>query len=157
MFNIFKRDQRCLVAPVSGQLISLENVKDEVFASGMMGPGLAIEPVTSTFVAPADGKIILIAETKHAFAMRLKDGVEILVHIGLNTTFLKGKGFKVLVKEGDVVKRGTPIIEADLGYFRDENCVLQTPIIILNDAGKKMNLHLQNKECTVGKTSIIYY
>lgn len=157
MFNLFKKNKMCLVAPVSGKLIDLKQVKDEVFSSGMMGKGIAVEPESSVFVAPADGKIILIAETKHAFALKLKDGLEVLIHIGLDTTLFKGKGFEVLAKEGDVVTKGTPIIKADLEYFNNQNCILQTPIIILNDADKQINFHLENKECVAGKTIIINY
>ena len=96
MFNFLKKNN--LVAPVNGKIIPIEEVPDPVFAQKMMGEGIAIIPKDSSFVAPADGTITLISETKHAFGMTLDNGMELLVHIGLETVNLKGEGFNTLVE-----------------------------------------------------------
>lgn len=116
MFKKFlkKSKQEVLFAHVTGQVIALEDVPDPVFNQKMMGEGIAIKPETGTIVAPIDGKIIQLAETKHAFGIRTDMGQEILVHIGLETVSLNGEGFNVLVSVGDKVKVGDPIVEADL-------------------------------------------
>ena len=133
MFNIFKKEKK-IVAPVSGKLMKLSDVKDEVFASGMMGIGVAIDPVENIFVAPADGKITLIAETKHAFGMQLDNGLEILIHIGLDTVNLNGEGFQVHVKENESVKRGQLLISYDKHLMEKKKINLITPLVITNSS-----------------------
>ena len=131
MFNIFKKEKK-IVAPVSGKLMKLSDVKDEVFASGMMGIGVAIDPVENIFVAPADGKITLIAETKHAFGMQLDNGLEILIHIGLDTVQLNGQYYDTHVKVGDKVKVGDLLVEFDKDKIQKAGYRTVTPIIISN-------------------------
>ncbi|EFR91237.1 glucose-specific phosphotransferase enzyme IIA component, partial [Listeria innocua FSL S4-378] len=110
MFKKFlkKSKNETVFAHVTGQLIALEDVPDPVFNQKMMGEGIAIKPESGTIVAPVDGKIIQLAETKHAFGIRTDMGQEILVHIGLETVSLNGEGFNVLVNVGDKVKVGDP-------------------------------------------------
>lgn len=156
MFNIFKKEKK-IVAPVSGKLMKLSDVKDEVFASGMMGIGVAIDPVENIFVAPADGKITLIAKTKHAFGMQLDNGLEILIHIGLDTALSQGEGFHVLANVGDAVKQGVPIIEADFEFFKNKGNTLETPVIILNSDDYKIELITDVIKCLAGETTIMKY
>lgn len=155
MFNLFKKEKKCLVAPVSGNIIKLSEVKDEVFSSGMMGIGLAIDPTGDVFVAPADGEITVIPETKHAFGMKLSNGMEVLIHIGMDTVNLAGEGFDVLVKEGQKVNIGTPIIKVDLDFFKDKNISLVTPIIILNHNDYSIEVLIEQGMCVMNETKII--
>lgn len=109
-----------LYAPVDGDCIPVTQVNDSVFSSRMMGEGVAFRFEGSQVCAPCDGKICMIAETKHAFGLVNDDGVEVIIHIGLDTVNLNGEGFRVLVKENQTVKRGTPVIELDREFFKSK-------------------------------------
>lgn len=129
---MFRRSKNIEIkAAVQGQVIALENVPDPVFAQKMMGEGVAIEPENGLFVAPFDGKISLISPTKHAFGMENGKGVELLVHIGIDTVGLDGEGFEVLCEQGTEVKQGTPIIRADLDFIKSKGINTITPMIVL--------------------------
>lgn len=131
MFGLFKKDFK-LIAPVDGTTIDLSKVPDEVFAGKMAGDGLAIEPTGDTFVAPADGELNLIFKTNHAFALTLNNGVELLVHIGVDTVSLNGKGFERLIEPGVKVKAGTPIIKINRDFILNKGFSLATPVLITN-------------------------
>lgn len=118
-------------SPVKGKIIKIEEVNDETFSSKMMGDGFAVIPEDSKFVAPCDGKISMIFPTGHAFGVVSVDGIEILVHIGIDTVDEKGKGFKVIKKVGDSVLRGDIIVEAELDYLKSKYDIV-TPCIITN-------------------------
>lgn len=121
-----------LLAPVSGKTISLENVSDPVFAQKLAGDGVAIEPAGNIFVSPADGELAFIFKTNHAFAIKLNNGLEVLVHIGIDTVKLEGNGFKRLVEQGVNVTAGTPIIEADLDVIKNAGFSTVTPVLVTN-------------------------
>lgn len=121
-----------LGAVAEGELIKLQDVPDPVFSQKMMGDGIALRIKSGDICAPVDGSITLIAETKHAFGMTGADGVEIMVHVGLETVNLKGTGFTPLVKIGDRVKRGTPVLRVDYAVMKEHHIELITPIIVLN-------------------------
>ncbi|HCW05261.1 MAG TPA: PTS glucose transporter subunit IIA [Clostridium sp.] len=131
MLDFFKRTFK-LVAPVSGRVMDLSEVPDEIFADKMVGEGIAIEATDDLVVAPADGEITLIFKTNHAFGMILDNDVEVLVHIGLDTISLGGAGFKRLVAEGERVKAGDPILKVDREYITSRSCSLITPVLITN-------------------------
>lgn len=135
MFTFMKKkgkEANCLLAPVSGKIIPLEAVADPVFAQKMMGEGIAIEANEGEVVAPAKGTITLIANTLHAFGMTMEDGTEIMVHIGLETVALQGEGFQALVKIGDQVEAGCPIIRMDMSVMKAKEVSLVTPLIVIN-------------------------
>ena len=133
MLGFLKRRQLPeLAAVISGKCIPLEEVKDEVFASKAMGDGVAIVPESSEVVAPCDGNLRLVANTGHAFGMVSNDGVEILIHIGIDTVKLDGKGFVVLAKQGEEVKKGQPIIRFDPDIMKDNNLDMTTMMILLS-------------------------
>ena len=134
-----------LVAPLSGELIDIEKVEDITFAQKMLGDGVAIVPVNGRLVAPADGKIIQVFHTKHAIGIDV-NGLELLIHIGMNTVDLQGEGFDVKVKEGDKVKKGDTILEVDLPLLREKGYPVETPIVITNMEATKS---LVKKEGTV--------
>jgi beta-glucoside PTS system EIICBA component len=121
-------------APLSGKLMALETVPDEVFSSGAMGMGLAIEPNENKVYAPFDGKVVMIAPTKHAIGLQSDNGVEVLIHVGLDTVKLDGEPFTLRVKEGDRVKQGDVINEFDAEAIKSAGVQTITPIIVTNPA-----------------------
>jgi len=134
MFGFLKRKRRDVFAPIDGQLIALEKVDDEVFAQRMAGDGVAILPIGEIFTAPIDGVITKIFSTNHAYSVKSKQDLEVLVHIGLETVALKGEGFERLAQEGDEVKAGDPIIKADLNYIKEHAKDIITPILITDES-----------------------
>ena len=134
MFGFLKRKPRDVFAPVDGKLIPIESVDDEVFAQKMAGDGVAILPIGEIFTAPIDGVITKIFSTNHAYSVKSKQDLEVLVHIGLETVALKGEGFERLAQEGDEVKAGDPIIKADLNYIKAHAKDIITPILITDES-----------------------
>lgn len=121
-----------LVSPLNGQVMTLSEVKDEVFSSGAMGKGLAIEPTDGVLHAPADGQIIMTFPTSHAIGMRTTDGAEILMHIGMDTVNLQGKGFDTLVEKGQDVKAGDELVKFDIPTIKKAGYSVTTPIVVTN-------------------------
>ncbi|ALC05730.1 PTS system glucose-specific EIIBCA component [Corynebacterium deserti GIMN1.010] len=121
-----------IVAPLEGRTISLSEVPDPIFAAGKLGPGIAIEPTGNTVVAPADATVILVQKSGHAVALRLESGIEILIHIGLDTVQLGGEGFTVHVERKQQVKAGDPLITFDPEFIRSKNLPLITPVVVSN-------------------------
>ena len=121
-----------LYACLNGTVVPLADVKDEAFASGVLGDGIAIEPSNGELVAPADGEISSTFETHHAVGMTTADGAELLMHIGIDTVKLGGKHFTYLVNEGDKVKKGQPLIRFELEAIKAEGYPVTTPLIVCN-------------------------
>ncbi|EMF03227.1 N-acetylglucosamine-specific PTS transporter subunit IIBC [Serratia marcescens] len=121
-----------LVAPVTGEVVALDQVPDEAFASKAVGDGLAIRPTDSIVVAPADGTVVKIFNTNHAFCLETDKGAEIVVHMGIDTVALEGQGFKRLVEEGAEVKAGQPILELDLDYLNANARSMISPVVVSN-------------------------
>ena len=121
-----------LSACLNGTVVPLADVKDEAFASGALGDGIAIEPTDGELVAPADGEISSTFETHHAVGMTTADGAELLMHIGIDTVKLGGKHFTYLVNEGDKVKKGRPLIRFELEAIKAEGYPVTTPLIVCN-------------------------
>ena len=121
-----------LSACLNGTVVPLAEVKDEAFASGALGDGIAIEPIDGELVAPADGEISSTFETHHAVGMTTVDGAELLMHIGIDTVKLGGKHFTYLVNEGDKVKKGQPLIRFELEAIKAEGYLVTTPLIVCN-------------------------
>ncbi len=134
--KLFKKKEKVtdivLTAPISGKMLALENVPDPVFAKKMMGDGIAVDPVNGKVVSPIDGKIIQVFPTKHAVGISTNNGVEILIHIGLDTVNLNGEGFTSHVNEGDQVKQGELLISFEIDLVREKAKSTVTPIIITN-------------------------
>ncbi len=128
----FRKTKVQLAAPVTGNLIPLEQVKDQAFAQKMLGDGVAFLPETGELVAPCDGEISYVPDTAHAIALTETHGLEILLHIGLNTVEQQGQGFKALVKTGDKVKAGQVLLTFDRDALQARGCDLSTPMVITN-------------------------
>lgn len=121
-----------LVSPLAGELLPLSEVKDEVFSSGAMGEGVAVEPSEGVLHAPADGKVVMTFPTGHAIGMKTSDGAEILMHIGMDTINLQGHGFETLVAKGDEVKAGDELVKFDIDAIHAKGYVVTTPIVVTN-------------------------
>ena len=122
--------ERKILAPVKGKVIPLEQVPDEVFAQKVLGDGVGIIPEEGKIYSPVDGKITTITDTLHAYGFETEDGIQMIVHFGLETVSLKGKGFTSKVKVGQKVKAGDLIAEVDLEYLKEQNVETITPVIV---------------------------
>ncbi len=129
-----------IVAPISGSIVPLDKVNDAMFREEMMGQTLAIRPELNltTMVAPVSGTLEVMFPTGHAYAVRMADGTGVLIHVGIDTVNLKGKGFKPLAKAGDVVKAGDPIVKVDFVTL-EEKGYDYTVMMILTDADKRID------------------
>lgn len=121
-----------VMAPISGKVIKLEEVPDMIFSSKMAGEGIAIVAEGDVVLAPVDGVVSLIFESNHAIAISLDNGVELLIHIGIDTVELNGQGFERLVREGQAVKAGEPILKIDRSFILERGYSLVTPVLITN-------------------------
>jgi glucose-specific phosphotransferase system IIA component len=148
-------DKRDISAVVSGKLIPLSEVNDEVFSKGMMGPGIATIPDGNVVVSPCDGEITMLFPTLHAFGIKSDYGLEILVHIGIDTVNAKGMGFKSYIKKGSSVHRGDKIIRIDSYNLEQRGYDLTTMILFPN-----LNQNFQfitSGYATRGKTVVAKY
>lgn len=151
MFKFFKKSEPFrLVAPISGILTPLEDVHDEVFSKKIMGDGFAIEPTDNVIYAPISGKIESLPDSLHAVGISSEDGHQVLVHIGIDTVNLNGKGFKSFVKQGQKVVAGTKLLSFDSGIIEEAELEKTTMVIYLkgfNDGETlKSNFGKQIKE-----------
>ncbi len=144
MLSLFKKKKfKELYAPVVGESLSLDCVPDQVFASRMMGEGIAFKFEGETICAPCDAEVVLVAKTKHAIGLEA-NGLEILIHVGLDTVNLNGQGFECCVKVGDKVKRGESLLKVDRNYMNSKNINLLTPMIITSK-DIELNIYEPNK------------
>lgn len=140
-----------LVSPLDGELLPLSEVKDEVFSSGAMGEGVAIEPSQGVLHAPANGRVVMTFPTGHAIGMKTKDGAEILMHIGMDTVNLQGKGFETLVDKGDEVKAGDELVKFDIDEIHSAGYIVTTPIVVTNSKDYEKVLVVRQGEVKVGQ------
>ena len=143
----FPGEKMVVKAPMDGIVLPLEQLPDETFAAAILGPGCGIEPTGGTVYAPFDGKITSIVPTLHAMGLESAEGIELLIHIGMDTIALRGSGFTPLVREGQAVKAGTPLLNVDLDAIRAAGLSTESAVIVINadklvlsaeKAGKKM-------------------
>ncbi|MEW9668144.1 PTS glucose transporter subunit IIA [Ammoniphilus sp. 3BR4] len=126
------RTEEILFAPLSGKVLHLKEVPDPAFSEKKLGEGIAIEPTEGKVCSPVNGEVIHLFPTKHAIGIGSENGLEILIHIGLDTVFMEGKGFYECVKEGDRVKRGQPLLEFSLDLVKQNATSIISPIVITN-------------------------
>lgn len=143
-----------VLAPVSGKIIALEQVPDPVFSGKTLGDGVAIIPENGKIYSPVNGTVTTVSSTLHAYGFTTTDGVDILVHIGLETVSLNGEGFKVYIKDGDTVKEGDLIAEVDLTYLDKKGISAISPVLICSDT-ENMTMNTASGKASAGKTEII--
>ena len=146
--------QSVVYAPLTVKAVPLEQVPDPVFSGKVLGDGVAIIPEDGRIVSPVDGQIESVAETGHAYGFSTEDGLELLVHVGLETVSLKGECFKVHVKEGDKVKKGDLVAEVDLAYLAEKNINPITPVLICSDMDDQ-DLKCAEGGVEAGKTAVL--
>lgn len=152
----FKKKKMKMVAPVTGKAVAITEVEDPVFKEKVLGDGVAILPEEDDFYAPCSGKIVQIAHTYHAICIESDDGVELLIHLGMDTVELEGEGFTCYVKTGDHVNAGDKLITMDRSFVQEKGYKTDTPCIITNmDAVK--NAEFLTGEVVHGETDIIVY
>lgn len=152
-----KKESRKLYAAIDGYSVPLETVNDPAFASKSLGDGIAIKPNGNRVVSPCDGTLTLITPTKHAFGITCDDGLELMVHIGIDTVELKGEGFKTLQDAGSKVKKGDPIIEFDQAFMEEKGIDLTTMVILLNHEEHAIQRLHSQKQVTEGRDVIVEY
>ncbi len=145
---------KSILAPLSGQAVPLEQVQDDVFSQKILGDGIAIIPTDGKIYAPVNGEISTVAETLHAYGFTSEDGLEILVHVGLDSVRLKGKGFKSYVQAGDKVKAGQLVAEVDLKFLASQGVPVTTPVLVCEGAEDE-TLNTMTGDVKAGKTKVI--
>ena len=133
-----------IVSPIAGDVVSLSDVPDEVFAQGMMGPGVAIMPTEGKIYAPFDATVSVLFDTHHAIGLVNRQGAEVLIHVGMDTVSLNGKGFTPHIKQGDVVKAGDLLLEVDLNYIQSQGLSIITPVLVTNQTNLDKELSITN-------------
>lgn len=131
---IFRKD-RNIYSPVSGEYVPLSDVKDTTFSTGLMGPGVAFDATEQTIVSPFSGQVSMFFPTKHALGLKRKDGLEVLIHVGIETVNLGGEGFTQLVQRNDQVKKGEALLKFDRQYVLDQG-LDPTVIMILTNSSE---------------------
>ncbi|AFK85144.1 MULTISPECIES: PTS sugar transporter subunit IIA [Thermoanaerobacterium] len=156
MLNIFRKScKRLLIkAPVDGEIVDIVKVPDEVFAQKLVGDGVAVNPKSDIFVSPVDGIITTVFPTKHAIGIKTIEGIEIMIHVGVDTVKLNGEGFTTFINEGDKVKVGDKLLQINKLILESKAKSLISPIIITNiERIKEMNKIVGT--VTAGETDII--
>lgn len=138
MFNIFKKKNKAteVISCVEGTLIPLKDVPDPVFSSGAIGRGVAVKPTNGLIISPVDGIVKMIFPTNHAVGIETKEGLEFLIHVGVDTVKLKGEGFRRIATEGNTVKKGDSLLEVDFKLLEEKGYPTDTLIILTNDETK---------------------
>lgn len=163
MFNIFKKKEEPKVEIKevtyhsfgTGKVVPIEEVPDQVFAQRMMGDGYAIELTDNTIVSPVDGEVILVFPTGHAFGIKTEDGVEILLHLGIDTVELNGEGFEGKVQQGDKVKAGDVLTVMDLEKIKAAGKSVVSPFILTS--GQQIELLKGHQEVQPGDTDLFRF
>ena len=143
-----------LVSPITGDIVALEQVPDEAFASKAVGDGVAVKPTDKTVVAPAAGTVVKIFNTNHAFCLETENGAEIVVHMGIDTVALNGQGFKRLVEEGAEVQAGQPILEMDVDYLNANARSMISPVVCSNSDDYSALVILATGKVVAGQTPL---
>lgn len=149
MINLFKRNTDMnIYSPIDGYCEDIETCSDSVFSSKMMGDGFLVHPTSNVIKSTCNGKVHMLFPTKHALGIKMEDGQEVMIHIGIDTVKLDGMGFKQLINLNSKVKIGTPLIELDMDYLKAQDVDLSVIVIMTNDINvpyQKENLNREVK------------
>ena len=130
----FFGQSKTVLTPIRGKVLAQADIPDETFAQGILGPGCGIEPTGKTVYAPFDGTVDQVASTLHAVGLTSEDGIEILIHVGMDTVELKGKGYELFVQAGDHVRKGQLLFRFDMQAIAAAGYTLTTPVIVTNSS-----------------------
>lgn len=155
MLNIFKTKKKELLAPFDGEVIELDQVDDPVFAGKMMGEGFAIIPSGNELISPCNGTVVQVFKTKHAIIIKDEFGLELIIHVGLDTVKLKGEGFDVKVTDGQKISKGDLLMLVDLKYIEEQGKATVTPVVITNMQGVTIK-EVKTGPCKKGDVSLIF-
>lgn len=155
MMKLFQK-KRTLMSVCDGRCAELSQMPDEAFASGMLGQGVAVFPEGNRFYTPVSGRIESIAESKHAYTVLSEDGLELLIHIGVDTVELKGESFTPLVREGQTVRAGDPLADVDLNAVSDRGFSTATAVLVTNPETIEITEYRYGK-VTGGKDAMLSY
>ncbi|HZJ87376.1 MAG TPA: PTS glucose transporter subunit IIA [Erysipelothrix sp.] len=150
MFKFLQKDTG-INAFMNGEFVALENVEDKVFSEKMMGDGFAIKPNANEVYAPVDGEVTVVFPTLHAYGFKMKNGVEVLLHLGINTVELNGEGFEALVKVNDKVKKGDLIAKMDLDLINEKEYPITSMCILTSGE----TIDVVNADLNVTKDTLI--
>ena len=152
--NTLKVERDSVMAPLSGTVIPMNELKDDAFSQGVLGKGVGIEPTDGKVLSPVDGTVTTLFPTLHAIGLTADSGIELLIHIGLDTVQMGGKGFTAHIKEGDRVKKGQHIMDVDLNAVKAAGFSTQTPVIVTNSSDLLDIIPLDNKTVQAGNELI---
>lgn len=156
--SIFSRKKEVVLKSiVRGKIIPITGVPDKMFAKKMLGDGVGFELEENQIYAPCDAEVLMVADTKHAIGLKLKNGMEILIHIGLDTVELNGEGFTAAVAAGDRVKEGQVLMTIDRGFMESRQISLITPLVVTEAKNYKMDVMKENEKVEPGDESIRFY
>jgi len=149
-------EQESFVSPLTGKLLSITEVPDQMFSEKMMGDGLAIEPTDGIVVAPVDAEVVTLFPTLHAIGLKTDAGTELLIHVGIDTVKLGGQGFEAYVSQGERVKKGQPLLKVDIDYVKANATSIITPIVFTNLFDSKKARLTQTEQAIAGKTTVAF-
>ena len=151
-----EKKRECLLAPCTGKTVPLSAVPDEVFAKGLLGEGIGIEPSEGRFFAPVDGTVTSVTDSCHALTLMSANGTDLLLHIGVDTVSLAGEGFRLHVALGDRIQAGQPIAEVDIDLIRSRGLSAICSLVV-TEPEKIENIEYSTGECTGGKDAVMSY
>ena len=151
-----KKTAGIIFAAQSGKVISVTQVNDKVFSQKVLGDGVAIKPESGAVVSPVGGEVVTVADTLHAYGIKTDDGLEVLIHIGVNTVDLNGEGFCSRVSEGNRLSAGDPLCDVDLGLLKSRGYDTDIIILVTNLEPGAMTAHC-GINATAGRTCVIEY
>lgn len=160
MFGFLKgknKKEKVFYSMVTGSSIDLSEVDDEMFAGRVLGDGIAVEPEEDTFVAPCTGTVTTVTDTKHAIGLENEDGVQVLIHIGLDTVKLDGKGFDTYVEPGQKVKAGDPLVKVDRKMLKEEGIPDVSMLIFVEPNGYKLSKFYTDQKVEAGTSVLAEY
>lgn len=164
MFGLFSKKKKSntqavkgFYAVVDGISIDLSQVEDDMFSNRMLGDGIATKPSSNIVVSPCNGEVTLVSDTKHAIGLKNEDGIEVLIHIGLDTVKLNGEGFETLCKIGDKIKVGQPLVNVNRQFLKDKNIEDVTMMVVVEQNGYELSNYHTNQSVEAGKSILIEY
>ena len=159
MLNLFKKKDASpvILAPADGRILPLDQVHDAMFSQKMMGDGFAVDPTGDYVVSPFKGTVLMIFPTLHAIGLRAEDGLEFLIHIGMDTVNENGRGFECFVQPGDKIKPGTTLIHFDRPGLLESGYDMTIPCVVTNGAQFAVSAFTPQENAKAGKTCILTY